>query len=338
MKEKSADPKEKKPAAIDESPIDGTPVVAIANPPIDAPLTDAKTEDQPEVSTAIAIGDNSSAPTVQSGVDEAATQVQEIAGKAQSVATPSSKTTDNGKLHDLVSRMDATAQQPDVAVTSENQSESGGEEHEPSGDLLGKEVAKLADAPKASETKEAPSTFDRTLDSLQSSVQQVTKHEATQTVKVEPLPTLTPEQKFAHDNVDQVVTSVRTQSLAGGGTMNVRLDPPELGALQVAVKMVEGRFTATFTTDNEQATQLLSHSLQHLKSSLESSGVTVDRIEVRQAAPSESSQSKSNSDSQQQQQRGFDSQSQQSEQHRKDMVKKMWRRLAFGTDDLDLVA
>lgn len=201
-------------------------------------------------------------------------------------------------------------------------------------------LAQPGDKPVA-ETKPAAekttATFDRQLDALQTDIGRTTRSDDVGSAKLAPQPNLSPEQKFVQDNVDQVVKSVRTQSMQGGGQMNVRLDPPELGALQVAVKMIEGRLTASFTTSNEQATQLLSHSLQHLKLSLEASGVNVDRIEVRQAPQSESSNNKSQGDSQQQQ-RGFDAHSQQSEQQRKEMVRRMWRKLAFGSDDLDLVA
>jgi flagellar hook-length control protein FliK len=243
--------------------------------------------------------------------------------------------TGDSKLDAAVAEMDAVPEPAEAKIAAAGASDDA--QQDPS-DLLDQSAGQPEGKEKPVETKAAPSTFDRELNTLQNNTAPAAKPDASQAAKVVMPQNLTPEQKFVQDNVDQVVTSVRTQSTAGGGTMNVRLDPPELGALQVAVKMIEGRLTASFTTSNEQATQLLSHSLQHLKSSLEASGVSVDRIEVRQAPPSESSNAKSNSDSQQQQQRGFDGQSQQSEQNRKEMVQKMWRKFAFGTDELDLVA
>jgi flagellar hook-length control protein FliK len=156
--------------------------------------------------------------------------------------------------------------------------------------------------------------------------------------KVEAAP-LRPEQQFARDNVDRVVGSVQSQvNASGNGSMRVRLDPPELGALDVAVKMLDGKMTASFTTSNDQATQLLSHSLNNLKTSLENAGIAVDRIEVRQAAPS-SNASNTRDDGQQQSDRGFSSQQQQQgEQQRKQMVDRLWRKYAYGTDEVDLVA
>lgn len=267
----------------------------------------------------------------ETGVDpKLAQQVAPAAGEKQQGG--------DAKLKDIVQEMEPASEAVEIQQTSESNEDPSDGADQPSEHPLGEQVAKLADADKPSDPKGNASPFDRGLNALVSNVETQSKQDVSNAAKLQaPLP-LPPEQKFAQDNIDNVVTSVRTQSLNGGGQMNVRLDPPELGALQVAVKMIEGRLTASFTTSNDQATQLLSHNLQHLKSSLEAGGVNVDRIEVRQAPQSESSQNKSSSDSQQQQQRGFDSQSQQSEQQRKEMVRRMWRKLAYGGDDLDLVA
>lgn len=152
-------------------------------------------------------------------------------------------------------------------------------------------------------------------------------------------PPVRPEHQFARDNVDRVVSSVQSQAAAGNnGSMRVRLDPPELGALDVALKMVEGKMTASFTTSNDQATQLLSHSLNQLKGALETAGIQVDRLEVRQAAPTSASSDRDSTGQQQQSDRGSASSQQQGEQQRKQMVDRMWRKYAYGSDAVDLVA
>ena len=132
---------------------------------------------------------------------------------------------------------------------------------------------------------------------------------------------------------------MRTTLLPGGGTMHLRLDPPELGALQVSVTMRDGVMTATFQTSNDEATRLLSHSMSDLKATLESQGVTIDRMQVQQS-PRESS---TNGDSSRgnregQPQTPADAASQQQDQQRREMLKRMWRRVAGGGDPLDLVA
>src|SRR2546426_408618 len=52
-----------------------------------------------------------------------------------------------------------------------------------------------------------------------------------------PKPAPPPEVRFAQTNHESIVTSVRANLLPRGGSMQIRLDPPELGALQVTVEM-----------------------------------------------------------------------------------------------------
>jgi flagellar hook-length control protein FliK len=156
----------------------------------------------------------------------------------------------------------------------------------------------------------------------------------------------TPEQQFAHDNVDQIVQGVRTKLLPGGGQMQIKLDPPELGALSIQIKVIDGRVTASFLTSGEEANRLLSQNLSQLKTSLEAGGVSVQRIDVR---TSESSQSQSRSDDGRDGSRDGSRDSSRdgagnqafgggaSEQNRREMVEKMWRRLAYGSDELDVI-
>jgi flagellar hook-length control protein FliK len=120
--------------------------------------------------------------------------------------------------------------------------------------------------------------------------------------------------------------------------MQIRLDPPELGALQVTVELRDGAMNATFQTSNDDATRLLSHSLGQLKTALESQGVTVDKIQVQQAPKDHPSGQTAEDSSQQQQQRRDDAEARQ-EQQRREMLRQMWRRISGdGRDPIDLVA
>ncbi len=67
-----------------------------------------------------------------------------------------------------------------------------------------------------------------------------------------------------------------------GGSIQLRLDPPEMGALSVNINIKDGVVTASFETSNSDATRMLSHTLSDLKSGLEAAGVTVDKIHVQQ--------------------------------------------------------
>ena len=157
-----------------------------------------------------------------------------------------------------------------------------------------------------------------------------TTHAAPVASQAAPLP---PEVRFAETNHVNIVSSVQASLLPHGGTMQIRLDPPELGALQVTVEMRNGTMSATFQTSNEDATRLLSHSMGQLKTALEAQGVTVDKIQVQQAPKDQ--QSQNNEGSSQQQLR--DEANARQEQQRREMLERMWRRVS-GTDPVDLVA
>jgi flagellar hook-length control protein FliK len=153
------------------------------------------------------------------------------------------------------------------------------------------------------------------------------------------LPPPAPEVEFAQTNHDKIVSSVQSQLLPHGGAMQIRLDPPELGALKVMVEMRDGVMNATFQTSNEQATQLLSHSLNQLKHVLESQGVTVERLQVQQAPKSDNASTPDDRQQQQQQQRdASDHHTAQQEQQRKELLQKMWRKVSGVADPIDYFA
>ncbi len=148
-------------------------------------------------------------------------------------------------------------------------------------------------------------------------------------------PQLPPEARFAEANHPDIVKGIQTQLMPRGGTMQLRLDPPELGALQVILTVKDGVLNATFQTASDDSSRLLSHSLGQLKAALETAGVTVDKLQVTHAP--RDTQTNTGSDDQRHQP-GQDDMSRQQEQQRKEMIKRMWRKLAGESDPLDLVA
>jgi len=151
---------------------------------------------------------------------------------------------------------------------------------------------------------------------------------------------LPPEARFAAANHENIVTSMRAEVLPNGGTMRIRLDPPQLGAMQVTVRIEDGMITAAFETSSDEATRLLGHSLNQLKTTLETHGVAVDRLQVQQA-PREAQSSSSQGDARREQGGQSSSDQEQSarqEQQRREMLRKLWRRLTGEPDPLDLTA
>lgn len=145
-----------------------------------------------------------------------------------------------------------------------------------------------------------------------------------------------PEMRFAEVNHPQIVSGVRQELLPNGGTMHLRLDPPELGAMQVTVRMLDGVMTATFQTGSDEAAKLLSHTLHQLKGALEAQGVSVDKLQVQQT-PKDFDSSARNDGERSQGQLQYDQQARQ-EQQRRQLMERVWRRLSLGHDPLDMVA
>jgi flagellar hook-length control protein FliK len=100
--------------------------------------------------------------------------------------------------------------------------------------------------------------------------------------------------------------------------------------------MTDGVMNASFATTSDHATRLLSHSLSDLRTTLENSGVAVDKLHVEQSPKNQQSQNHSSEDRQQQNQ-SQDS-SARRDQERRELLQRMWRKLTEGSDPLDLVA
>jgi len=148
-----------------------------------------------------------------------------------------------------------------------------------------------------------------------------------------------PEARFAAANHENIVKGMHAEVMPNGGTMRIRLDPPQLGALQVTVHVRDGVVTAAFETSNDEATRLLGHSLNQLKAVLESHGVGVDKLQVQQAPRDEHANTSRDdgSGSRHQGQTPYEQeQAARQEQQRKEMLRKMWRRLSGGADPLDV--
>ena len=147
-------------------------------------------------------------------------------------------------------------------------------------------------------------------------------------------------ERFSGANATSIVSGVRSQMLSGGGKMTLRLDPPELGAVQVSVVMKDGLASVAFSTDNAESARLISSTLSQLRESLSAAGLSVDRLSVQQAPKAEASSR--DSDAGNPESRSSSQQYQSNEdgsrrdQQRRDLLERMWRRAAG--DDVSLFA
>jgi flagellar hook-length control protein FliK len=204
-------------------------------------------------------------------------------------------------------------------------------------------------AASTSETKESPapaatagsSTFESAIAAAQPAPAPLPTLQPAISATEAPATPMVPEVAFASANHPQIVMGVRGQLLPDGGTMHIRLAPPELGELQVSMEVSQGSIAAAFTTTNDQATRLLSHSLGQLKDALEATGITVGKLQVAQVSAGSSSETSQKSTDRQSSgdnsQTPDDNPAQARDQQRRELLRKMWRRVT-GRDDLDLVA
>jgi flagellar hook-length control protein FliK len=315
-------PSEAKAAAPDA----GLPTVAPSPAPAaaDSPAADAEPGD-PEVSTATATAAEVLYPPTLPGARDAQSEDEPAAPDPRAAAIRGAR-----------APFDAAVNEPDCDAASDaseplrvTDAAAAPADLEPvpaqgsPGEALDEPVAKSLATPSVSSTAVASAPADA----------RPAHHPASPA----PAP---PEAQFAAANHETIVTSMRAEVLPNGGSMRIRLDPPQLGALQVTVRIQDGLVTAAFETSTDEATRVLGHSLNQLKTLLESHGVAVDRLQVQQA-PRET-QTSARNESQQQDQRGGHSPDQEhaarQEQQRREMLRRMWRRLSGEPDPLDLTA
>jgi flagellar hook-length control protein FliK len=82
----------------------------------------------------------------------------------------------------------------------------------------------------------------------------------------------------------QIVRGLHAMTNQRGGAMTLRLDPPELGELRVQMTIARGVVTADFHAGTPQAQTLLDKHMAALRHSLESQGLTVERLSVHAGA------------------------------------------------------
>jgi flagellar hook-length control protein FliK len=91
-------------------------------------------------------------------------------------------------------------------------------------------------------------------------------------------------------DVDQLAArTVRWQNLGvldQGGTARIRLSPPELGSVQVALQTVDNVVHVQLTVESESVRQLLQSHSDRLVQSLQSHGLTAANVQVSIETPS----------------------------------------------------
>jgi flagellar hook-length control protein FliK len=88
----------------------------------------------------------------------------------------------------------------------------------------------------------------------------------------------------ADANIERIVRVVRSHMSARHSHTVLRLDPPELGSLRLQMDLRGVALTLRIDTTTELAHRLLSDDVDKLRHGLESSGIQLERVEVRPPA------------------------------------------------------
>ena len=105
--------------------------------------------------------------------------------------------------------------------------------------------------------------------------------------------------------------------------------------MQVRVEMRGETLAATFHASTDQAAQLLTSSLGQLKTALEQQGISVGRLQVVRSPQNDGARTGDNSGQSATQWQGY--QQQQNDQ-RREVLRHLWNRVAFGRDPIDVIA
>ncbi len=88
---------------------------------------------------------------------------------------------------------------------------------------------------------------------------------------------------------DQIGRALRTVVQQRGGSMTIRLNPPEMGMVRIQVRLEGNVVQAQFEVTSEAVRTLLHQQMSQLKDALGQQGLSVDQLQVSQTGPSNAS-------------------------------------------------
>ena len=91
-------------------------------------------------------------------------------------------------------------------------------------------------------------------------------------------------------NAARLGRGLRNAVTQQGGTVTLRMTPPELGTVRIQLQMEGGNVAARFQAETPATQNLLQQQLQSLRQTLEGQGLNVERLTVGALSPAGSSQ------------------------------------------------
>jgi flagellar hook-length control protein FliK len=80
--------------------------------------------------------------------------------------------------------------------------------------------------------------------------------------------------------VNQVANEIKENIGGDGGRVKITLTPPSLGTIEMDVTVRNGKVGVVLVADNKDVQQSLNNHVEHLKNSLQSQGLTIERCDV----------------------------------------------------------
>ena len=86
-------------------------------------------------------------------------------------------------------------------------------------------------------------------------------------------------------NMSRVARGVANAVQQQGGTVTLRLQPPELGVVRIELQIADGTVRAAFGADQQSVRALMHQQMGQLRQALESQGLNVERLSVQALSP-----------------------------------------------------
>ena len=94
-------------------------------------------------------------------------------------------------------------------------------------------------------------------------------------------PQIAPDTLQPDPNVARVMRGMHGVLNQNGGSVTLRLSPPEMGVVRIEMQINNGTVNAQLHTEHESARTLLNQQLGQLRHALESQGLSVERLNVQ---------------------------------------------------------
>jgi flagellar hook-length control protein FliK len=91
-------------------------------------------------------------------------------------------------------------------------------------------------------------------------------------------------------NTARLARGLQSALAQQGGSVTLRLTPPDLGTVRIQLQVQAGQVSANFQAGNETARAMLNHQMMHLRTALEAQGLSVERLTVSPANQSPAGQ------------------------------------------------